>query len=73
MRILRSLLSEESLRILGLILGGIEQLVKLVLQGMILNHCKVVVILQLLLGLAYDMLVVKEVFSESVVVGLSLL
>jgi hypothetical protein len=44
-----------------------------VLQGMILNHCKVVVILQLLLGLAYDMLVVKEVFSESVVVGLSLL
>ena len=73
MRILRSLLSEESLRILSLILGGIEQLVKLVLQCMILNHGKVVVILQLLLGLTHDMLVVKEVFSESVVVGLSLL
>ena len=73
MRILRSLLSEESLRILGLILCGIEQLVKLVLQGMILNHGKVVVILQLLLGLPHDMLVVKEVFCEGVVVGLSLL
>ena len=73
MCILRSLLSEQSLRIFGLILGGIEQLVKLVLQGMILNHGKVVVILQLLLGLPHDMLVVKEVFGESVVVGLSLL
>ena len=73
MCILRSLLSEESLRILGLILGGIEQLVKLVLQRMILNYGKVVVILQLLLGLAHDMLVVKEVFGEGEVVGLSLL
>ena len=73
MCILRSLLSEESLRILSLILGGIQQLVKLVLQRMILNYGKVVVILQLLLGLAHDMLVVKEVFGEGVVVGLSLL
>ena len=73
MCILRSLLSEQSLRILGLILGGIEQLVKLVLQGMILNHGKVIVILQLLLGFAHDMLVVKEVFCEGVVVGLSLI
>ena len=73
MRILRSLMSEESLRILGLIFGSIEQLVKLVLQGMILNHGKVVVILQLLLGLPHDMLVVKEVFGQGVVVGLSLL
>jgi hypothetical protein len=44
-----------------------------VLQSMILNHSKVVVILQLLLGLAHDMLVVKEVFCEGVVVGLSLI
>ena len=73
MCILRSLLSEESLRIFSLILSSIEQLVKLVLQRMILNYGKVVVILQLLLGLAHDMLVVKEVFGEGVVVGLSLL
>ena len=73
MCILRSLLSEESLRIFSLILSSIEQLVKLVLQRMILNYGKVVVILQLLLGLAHDMLVVEEVFGEGVVVGLSLL
>lgn len=39
---------------------------------MILNRGKVVVILQLLLGLPHDMLVVKEVFGEGIVVGLPL-
>jgi hypothetical protein len=61
--ILRCLLREQSLRVFGLILRGIEQLIKLVLQGMILDHGKVIVILQLLLGLAHYVLVVEEVFG----------
>jgi hypothetical protein len=44
-----------------------------VLQGMILNHGKVVVILKLLLGLTHNVLVVKEVFGKCVVIRLSLL
>ena len=73
MSILRGLLREQSLRVFGLILGCIEQLIKLVLQGMILNHGKVVVILKLLLGLTHNVLVVKEVFGKCVVIRLSLL
>ena len=63
MCILRCLLREQSLRVFGLILRGIEQLIKLVLQGMILDHGKVIAILQLLLGLAHYVLVVEEVFG----------
>ena len=47
------LLREQLLRVLGFVLGRIQKLVQLVLEGLVLHLSQIALILNLLLGLPY--------------------
>ena len=67
------LLVEQLLRILGLMLHSIQQLVQLIFESLVFNLCEILLILQSLSGLADQVLVVEKVTSQFVVDGLSLI
>ena len=67
------LLVEQLLRILGLMLHSIQQLVQLIFESLVFNLCEILLILQSLSGLADQVLVVEKVTSQFLVDGLSLI
>lgn len=67
------LLVEQLLRILGLMLHSIQQLVQLIFESLVFNLREILLILQSLSGLADQVLVVEKVTSQFVIDGLSLI
>ncbi len=66
------LLVKQLLRVLGLMLDSIQQLIQLILECLVLNLCEILLVLQPLSGLPNQVLVVKEVPGQLVVDSLSL-
>ena len=67
------LLVEQLLRILGLMLHSIQQLVQLIFESLVFNLREILLILQSLSGLADQVLVVEKFTSQFVIDGLSLI
>lgn len=73
MCVLPGLLPEQCLAVLLLILSGIEYLIKLCLEGTVLDLSEIVLILKALPRFTYQMLIVEEILSQGIVVLLPLL
>ena len=67
-----SLLSINLFRVLCLVLGGVKELVQLVLKSLVLDISQICFVLQTLSCLSYEMLIIEKIFGKLIIRRLSL-